>query len=54
MEWLDTAITSSLSILTTVMEFITSNGVFAMLFVAGTCIPAGMRLFKGIKKAAIR
>lgn len=51
MEWITTGAESMLSIFDTLLSTITSNPLLAMLFVGGTIIPIGFRIFKKFKRA---
>lgn len=51
MEWITTGAESVLSIFDTLLSTITSNALLAMLFVGGTIIPLGFKIFKKFKKA---
>lgn len=50
MEWISTGATNVLSIFDVLLDTITSNPLLAMLFVGGTIIPIGFRIFKKFKR----
>lgn len=49
MEWITTGAESVLSIFDTLLNKITTTPILAMLFVGGTVIPLGFRIFKKFK-----
>lgn len=51
MEWISSGATAVLSIFDTLLDTITTNPILAMLFVGGTIIPLGFRIFKKFKRA---
>lgn len=51
MEWITTGAENVLSIFDTLLNTITTNSLLAMLFVGGTIIPIGFRIFKKFKRA---
>lgn len=51
MEWISTGATNVLSIFDVLLNTITSNSLLAMLFVGGTIIPIGFKIFKKFKRA---
>lgn len=51
MEWITTGAENVLSIFDTLLNTITMNPLLAMLFVGGTIIPIGFRIFKKFKRA---
>lgn len=51
MEWITTGAENVLSIFDTLLDTITTNPLLAMLFVGGTIIPIGFRIFKKFKRA---
>lgn len=51
MEWITTGAENVLSIFDTLLDTITKNPLLAMLFVGGTIIPIGFRIFKKFKRA---
>ncbi len=51
MEWITTGAESVLSIFDVLLDTITTNPLLAMLFVGGTIIPIGFRIFKKFKRA---
>ena len=51
MEWITTGAESVLTIFDTLLDTITTNPLLAMLFVGGTIIPLGFRIFKKFKRA---
>lgn len=51
MEWISTGATNVLSIFDVLLNTITSNPLLAMLFVGGTIIPIGFKIFKKFKRA---
>lgn len=48
-EILTTAVEDLMSVVTTVLEFVTSNAILAVCFVAGTLVPAGIKIFRKLK-----
>ena len=52
MEWLSTALTNCSTLFTWVLNLITDNPLLAILLTCGTLIPAGIGIFRKIKKAA--
>ena len=52
MEWLSTALTSCSTLFTWVLNLITDNSLLAILLACGTLIPAGIGIFRKVKKAA--
>ena len=51
-EWFTSASTAATDLMTSMMNLITGNPVFAVLFVGGTLIPLGLKLFKKVKRSA--
>lgn len=51
MEWISTGAENVLSIFDVLLDTITTNSLLAMLFVGGTIIPIGFRIFKKFKRA---
>lgn len=51
MEWITTGATNVLSIFDTLLTTITTNSLLAMLFVGGTVIPLGFKIFRKFKRA---
>lgn len=51
MEWISTGASNVLSIFDVLLDTITTNPLLAMLFVGGTIIPIGFRIFKKFKRA---
>lgn len=51
MEWISTGATNVLSIFDVLLDTITSNPLLSMLFVGGTIIPIGFKIFKKFKRA---
>ena len=51
MEWIGTGAQAVLSIFDSILDTITTNPLLAMLFVGGTIIPLGFRIFKKFKRA---
>ena len=51
MEWISTGAENVLSIFDVLLDTITTNRLLAMLFVGGTIIPIGFRIFKKFKRA---
>lgn len=49
MEWITTGAESVLSIFDTLLTKITTTPILAMLFVGGTVIPLGFKIFKKFK-----
>lgn len=49
-ETITTAVTDLLGLTTTVIDFVTKNAVLAVCFVAGTVVPAGIAIFKKLKR----
>ncbi len=54
MEWLTTALETVSTLFTWILNLITSNPILAVLFAAGTLVPAGIGIFSRIKKTAKR
>nr|DAF83973.1 MAG TPA: hypothetical protein [Inoviridae sp.] len=52
MEWLSTALTNCSTLFTWVLNLITDNPLLAILLACGTLIPAGIGIFRKVKKAA--
>lgn len=52
MEWLSTALTSCSTLFTWVLNLVTENPLLAILLACGTLIPAGIGIFRRIKRAA--
>lgn len=50
MEWLTTATTSALDLMSTVITTITGNSILALLFAIGVIIPAGIGLFRKFRR----
>lgn len=48
-EVLITAVTDLMSVVTTVLDFVTGKPVLAVCFVAGTIVPAGIKIFRKLK-----
>ena len=44
------AVTDLMKVVTTVLEYVTTNAVLAVCFVAGTVVPAGIAIFKKLKR----
>ena len=51
LEWITDGAEAVLSIFDVLLDTITGNPILAMLFVGGTIIPIGFRIFKKFKKA---
>lgn len=49
-EAITTAITDLLGLTTTVIDYVTKNAVLAVCFVAGTIVPAGIAIFRKLKR----
>lgn len=49
MEWITTATTTVMDTMSTVLDTITSTPILAVIFVGGTIIPLGLRIFKKFK-----
>lgn len=49
-EAITTAITDLLGLTTTVIDYVTKNAVLAICFVAGTIVPAGIAIFRKLKR----
>lgn len=43
------AVGDLMSVVTTVLDYVTKNAVLAVCFVAGTVVPAGIAIFKKVK-----
>ncbi len=43
------AVGDLMSVVTTVLDYVTKNAVLAVCFVAGTVVPAGIAIFKKLK-----
>lgn len=43
------AVSDLMSVVTTVLDYVTKNAVLAVCFVAGTVVPAGIVIFKKLK-----
>ncbi len=43
------AVGDLMSVVTTVLDYVTKNAVLAVCFVAGTVVPAGIVIFKKLK-----
>lgn len=43
------AVGDLMSVVTTVLDYVTKNAVLAVCFVAGTVVPAGISIFKKLK-----
>lgn len=43
------AVSDLMSVVTTVLDYVTKNAVLAVCFVAGTVVPAGIAIFKKLK-----
>lgn len=43
------AVGDLMSVVTTVLDYVTKNAVLAVCFVAGTVVPAGIAIFKRLK-----
>lgn len=52
MEAVTTAMTTAIGFVTTILDVITTNPVLAVLFAGGVFVPLGIRIFKGVKRAA--
>lgn len=44
------AVTNLMSVVTTVIGYVTDNAVLAVCFVAGTVVPAGITIFRKLKR----
>ena len=44
------AVGDLMSVVTTVLDYVTKNAVLAVCFVAGTVVPAGIAIFKKLKR----
>lgn len=44
------AVTSLMGVVTTVISYVTDNAVLAVCFVAGTVVPAGIAIFRKLKR----
>lgn len=51
MEWISSGATAVLSIFDTLLDTIITNPILGMLFVGGTIIPLGFRIFRKFKRA---
>lgn len=51
-EWFSSASTAAIELMNSMMTLITGNAVFSVLFVGGTLIPLGLKLFKKVKRSA--
>mgnify|MGYP007008157413 CR=1 FL=1 len=49
-EGITTAVTSLMGVVTTVISYVTDNAVLAVCFVAGTVVPAGIAIFRKLKR----
>ena len=54
METINTAITSALSYVGTILDFIVANPILVVIFAAGVFIPLAVKVFRRIKNAAKR
>lgn len=43
------AVGDLMSVVTTVLDYVTKNAILAVCFVAGTVVPAGIAIFKKLK-----
>ena len=48
-EVLTAAVADLMSVVTTVLTYVTSNSILAVCFVAGTLVPAGIKIFRKLK-----
>lgn len=44
------AVTNLLGVVTTVISYVTDNAVLAVCFVSGTVVPAGIAIFRKLKR----
>ena len=44
------AVTDLLGMTTTIIDYVTKNAVLAVCFVAGTVVPAGIAIFRKLKR----
>lgn len=44
------AVTNLMGVVTTVINYVTDNAVLAVCFVAGTVVPAGVAIFRKLKR----
>lgn len=51
MEWMTTAVTTCMTLFTTILDTITSNAVLSVIFAGGTLIPLGFKIFRKFKRA---
>ena len=47
------AVTNLMGVVTTVISYVTDNAVLAVCFVAGTVIPAGIAIFRKLKRGQL-
>lgn len=47
------AVTSLMGVVTTVIGYVTDNAVLAVCFVAGTVVPAGIAIFRKLKRGQL-
>lgn len=45
------AVTNVMGVVTTVIGYVTDNAVLAVCFVAGTVVPAGIAIFRKLKRS---
>lgn len=48
-EVLTSAVGDLMSVVTTVLDYVTKNAILAVCFVAGTVVPAGIAIFRKLK-----
>lgn len=49
-EAITTAVTDLMGVTTTVLDYVTKNAILAVCFVAGTVVPAGIVIFRKLKR----
>lgn len=49
-ETVTTAVTDLMGVTTTVIDYVTKNAVLAVCFVSGTIVPAGLYVFRKLKR----
>ena len=47
------AVTNLMGVVTTVVSYVTDNAVLAVCFVAGTVVPAGIAIFRKLKRGQL-
>lgn len=52
MEAVTTALTTAIGFVGTVLETITTNAIFCVIFAGGTILPLAVRCFRKIRRAA--